>query len=105
MSLAKLKDIIAQNPFATDSDKEKTFLHVTFLTSKPGAYDRNALEDKKLDGEEIVVTDDAVYLYCPKGYGKTKLNNNFLESKLKVRATTRNWKTTHELLKIAQQTL
>lgn len=104
LSLAKLKDIIQHNPFVADSDKNITFLHVTFLSSKPDKIDRNAIEDKKLSGEEIAITDDAVYLYCPNGYGKTKLSNNFLETKLKVRATTRNWKTTNELLKIALQT-
>ena len=41
-------------------------------------------------------------LYCPNGYGKTKLNNNYLESRLNVIATTRNWKTTNELFKIAR---
>ena len=35
------------------------------------------------------------------GSAQTKLNNNFLENKLKVKATTRNWKTTNELLKLA----
>ncbi len=42
--------------------------------------------------EQLKVEGREVYLYCPNGYGKTKLNNNFLEKKLKVFATTRNWK-------------
>jgi uncharacterized protein (DUF1697 family) len=33
------------------------------------------------------------YLYCPNGYGRTKLNNTFFEKKLGVGATTRNWRT------------
>jgi uncharacterized protein (DUF1697 family) len=43
-----------------------------------------------------------VYLHCPKGYGNTKLNNTFFENKLKVTATTRNWKTSNELVKIME---
>ena len=62
----------------------------------------NAIEEKKQDNENIVFSEYAVYLYCPNGYGNTKLNNNFIETKLKVRATTRNWKTTLELLKITK---
>lgn len=104
MTIDRLKNIIDNNPFVTDSNKEKAFLHVTFLSSKPGKFDPNAIEEKKSNGEEFFFTDNAVYLYCPNGYGKTKLNNTFLETKLKVPATTRNWKTTHELLKIALQT-
>ena len=45
----------------------------------------------------------AVYLYLPNGYGGTKLTNSLFENKLKVMATTRNWKTTKELLKLATQ--
>ena len=104
LSIDNLKQIIDSNPFLKDSDKDTTFLHVTFLSSKPQKFDFNTIEDKKLSGEEISIADNAVYLYCPNGYGKSKLSNSFLETKLKVGATTRNWKTTNELLKIAQQT-
>lgn len=97
----KLKQVIDNNPFVNDMGKYPVFLHVTFLSAKPGKYDSNAIEAKKQDGEEISFTNEAVYLYCPNGYGRTKLNNNFLESRLKVSASTRNWKTVNELLKIA----
>ena len=86
-----LETIIEGNPFAKDPLKDNAFLHVTFLADTPLCVD-----------EEIEFTSNAVYLYCPNGYGKTKLNNNFLESRLKVKATTRNWKTTNELLKLAR---
>ena len=110
LTVEKLKDIIENNPFTKELNREQTFLHVTFLSSKPDhndlktICDSKIIEDKKQDGEEIIFSDNAVYLYCPNGYGNTKLTNNFLEAKLKVGATTRNWKTTNELLRIAQQT-
>lgn len=100
LTLEKLKQIIDNNPF---KDKEVPFLHVTFLSSKPEIIDFKVIEEKKQNGEEIYFSENAIYLYCPNGYGKTKLTNNFLETKLKVIATTRNWKTTNELLKIAKQ--
>ena len=43
---------------------------------------------------KIKVIERVVYLYCPEGYGKTRLSNTFFEKRLKVRATTRNWRTT-----------
>ena len=42
-----------------------------------------------------------IYLYCPNGYGRTKLSNSAIEKKLSVGATTRNWKTTKTLLAMA----
>lgn len=105
LTLSKLKQIIDKNPFLKDLSKDIAYLHVTFLSSKPDHYDHKIIESKKQNEEEISFSDNAVYLYCPNGYGRTKLNNNFLEAKLKVGATTRNWKTTTELLRIAQETI
>lgn len=95
-----LETIVANNPFAKDSHKDIAFLHVTFLAEVPSGFDKESIIEKKHSDEEIEFAEKAVYLYCPNGYGKTKLNNNFIESKLKVQATTRNWKTTTELLKL-----
>ncbi len=100
LTIDKLKQVIDNNPFLK---KDPAFLHVTFLATKPEPFDRKIIEDKKLNGEEISFSDNAVYLFCPNGYGVSKLSNSFLESKLKVTATTRNWKSTNEILKIAQQ--
>lgn len=102
-ALDHLKHVIKNNPFLNNPAFDHTFLHVTFLASKPNNYDVLAIENKIQDEEAIRFFGNAVYLYCPNGYGKTKLTNNLLEAKLKVVATTRNWKTTKELLKIAQQ--
>lgn len=98
---AKLRETISNNPFINQSDKDIAYMHITFLGSIPENFDIKSIESKKLEGEEIVVSKDMVYLYCPNGYGKTKLTNNFFENKLKLSATTRNWETTNELLKLA----
>jgi len=96
-----LETIIDNNPFSKDKLKESSFLHVTFLAENPKQFDLESILSKKQPNEEIEFTNNAIYLYCPNGYGKTKLNNNFLETKLKVKATTRNWKTTNEILKLS----
>lgn len=100
----QLEQIIRDNPLL-DESKDPAFMHVTFLSSTPQTSDSDAIEAKRSDGEEFSVAENAVYLYCPNGYGKTKLNNTFLEAKLKVSATTRSWKTTNQLLNMAQQNI
>lgn len=102
LSVEKLKQVINHNPFLNDPDKIPDFFHLTFLSDKPEESDYSVIEAKKQSGEEIIFSKDAVYLYCPEGYGKTKLTNSFLETRLKVCATTRNWKTVNELLQIGQ---
>jgi len=98
----KLERIIEANSFNDDPGKVKSYLHVTFLQTKPENYNKESVLVKKAEKEEIVFTDEAVYLYCPNGYGKSKLNNNLFENKLKVTATTRNWKTTLKMFELAQ---
>lgn len=101
LTLDTLKEIIANNPFV--STKDNAYLHVTFLAEEPKQYDQQILIDKAQADEEFLYSKSAINLYCPNGYGQTKLTNTFIENKLKVTATTRNWKTTNELLKIAMQ--
>ena len=103
LDTVELKEIIEKNPFTSDKTKEISHLHVTFLSSKTELIDNGLFYQKKAPGEEFAITEKAVYLYCPKGYGQTKLTNAFFESKLKVGATTRNWKTTLELFRIAEK--
>lgn len=102
LTMSMLKQVIDNNPLQNNQNIDTAFLYVTFLNSLPHHSDHKLIEAKKQNGEEISLSDNAVYLYCPNGYGRTKLTNNFLESRLKVGATTRNWKTTTELFKIAQ---
>ena len=101
LTTKKLQQVIDNNPFPKENTKEISALYVTFLSDKPESKNEMAILNHKTEAEEIVFTEVAVYLYCPKGYGRTKLNNNFLENKLKVQATTRNWKTTLKLLEMA----
>lgn len=94
----ELMHIIQNNPFLKDKEKMPNFLHVTFLSSEVKLIDIEEITSKKQENEAIEFHEKAIYLFCPNGYGNTKLNNNFLERKLGVTATTRNWKTTLKLL-------
>jgi uncharacterized protein (DUF1697 family) len=105
MTPEKLKHIIDYNPFLKETEKDQNYFHISFLSSIPENYYPGMFTDKKLAGEEIVFNGKTVYLYCPNGYGRTKLTNNLLETKLKVGATTRNWKTANMLLKMAEKTI
>jgi uncharacterized protein (DUF1697 family) len=45
------------------------------------------------DADQFDVRNREVYLYCPNGYGRTKLSNTAIKKLLSVEATTKNWKT------------
>lgn len=96
--------IMDENPFLQDSLKEEKYMHVSFLGETPADFKEKELRSKLRQEEGIEFGPQAVYRYCPNGYGKTKLTNSVLENKLKVKATTRNWRTTSKLLQLAKQT-
>ena len=88
-----LNEIIRNNPFLSDNKKSTDFLHVTFLDKVPEVMNLNKISNLAFSPDEFIAIGKTIYLYCPNGYGKTKLNNTFFEKKLGVNATTRNWKT------------
>jgi len=98
----ELNAVLMNNPFLKKKDVDVTKLHVTFLSQIPEPQFVSILKDVSFPLDQFFLAKDTVYLYCPGGYGDTKLSNNFFENKLKVNATTRNWKTINELSKIAE---
>jgi uncharacterized protein (DUF1697 family) len=94
--------ISENNPFIKERKENTDKLHVTFLSEVPSSQTAGKLNIADYLPDEFIIQGRAVYLCCPNGYGRTKLNNNFFESKLKVTATTRNWKTVLELVKLAR---
>jgi uncharacterized protein (DUF1697 family) len=100
-SAKELKDIIKRNPFVKEPEIDQSKLHVTLLSDDPPRNALGALEPLASGAEQVRIAGRAVYLYCPNGYGKTKLTNTAIEKKLSCRATTRNWATTNKLLEMA----
>ena len=98
----ELETIISRNPFAREHQKETERLYVTFLAKIPDDRLASDLDMKKDAKEKFTIKGKEIYLYCPNGYGRTKLNNTTFERKLKLIATTRNWKTTTTLLEMAK---
>lgn len=90
------------NPFLNSQDEDITKLCVTFLSDSPNLEDVPKIEEiKSKSDDEFFIKDRLVYLKCPNGFGRTKLTNNLFERKLKVDATTRNWKTITKLIALS----
>ena len=93
----ELAKVVKANPFA-DGTRDETKMHVTFLSDEPAADRVPRLDRLPASGEEFAVAGREVYLYCPNGYGRTKLNNANLERGLGVAGTTRTWRVVNTLL-------
>jgi len=98
----ELGEIVKRNPFLNDAAIDRSRLHVTFLSGVPPKTALELLQPLAVPSEQLRVIGREIYLYCPDGYGKSKLSNVAIEKRLAVRATTRNWATTNALLTMAQ---
>jgi uncharacterized protein (DUF1697 family) len=87
---------IANNPYPTENHKIVSF---TFLNEVPT---EKMIEVNITNDDVYTIVNDMVYMYCPDGFGSTKLTNNLFEKKLKVTATSRNLRTTLKLLELAK---
>ena len=92
--------VIKNHPF---KEEEPVRVLVTFLYQHPEQSkldDLSRYEDKV---DKFAIGEQEIFLFCPGGYGKTKLSNTFFEKKLSVIATTRNWKTVNALYQMASE--
>ena len=100
--VSELKSILALNPLITDFEEDISKFHVTFLSKLPESQYLQGIISGSYLPDKCIIIGRTIYLVCPNGYGKTKLNNNFFENKLKVSATTRNLRTLMELVKLCE---
>ncbi len=99
----ELRAVLDGNPFRGGRNRadDKT-LHVTFLATPPSSSLVHQLDEDAFTPDEFRVVGREVYVRCPTGYGRTKINNVWFERKLKVPATTRNWTTVAKLAELAE---
>ena len=94
-TISELKKTIERLPYSLEQGKS---IYFTFLDRVPAEKD---IVIHAYDSDEYKLMGDVVYLSCLGGYGNSKLTNNVFEKKLKVTATTRNYRTTMKLLELA----
>jgi len=88
----EIEYVIKNNPFIKKK-KATEKLYATFLADIPSAENIKKLKTRDYSPEEYIIDGKYIYLFFPVGAGKAKLNNNLFENKLKLAATSRNWKT------------
>jgi uncharacterized protein (DUF1697 family) len=75
--------------------------HVTFLATAPSPAALDALALPPSGRDELVIDGREVYVHTPDGYAETKYTGTFLERRLGVVSTTRNWNTVTKLCALA----
>ena len=97
----ELAHVVEANPLrevATDPAR----LLVAFLSRRPDPESVAELEPAAFEPDEFRVRGREIYLWCPNGVRRTKLTNAFLERRLDVSGTVRNWNTVAKMARWAE---
>jgi uncharacterized protein (DUF1697 family) len=100
-TIEEFRRLYADNPFLGEEKFDPSRMAVVFLHD--GVTEIQAEKVKGVDypPDKFIINGREIFIFCPNGFGKTKLYTNFFENKMKVTGTARNWKTVETLLKIA----
>lgn len=95
-----LQACFQNNPFLNEKNVDAKKLYVTFVSKE---LTPNAIHDLKMSQikpDEAAIDSSRIYIKYAIGAGKTRLDQKYIEKKLNVTATMRNWNTVTKLLEM-----
>jgi uncharacterized protein (DUF1697 family) len=97
----ELERVTRANPFLGPK-VDLAALHVAFLADEPSRAHAAALDPERSPPDRFALVGREIYLHCPGGMARTKLTNQYFDSKLATTSTMRNWNTVLKLLELSQ---
>ena len=98
-SIPEINEIISNNPYIGQFDNDKD-VHVFFLGSEPTVEQKTQLQEKTNENEFITITDRTIYYMLRISILDSALGKGFLDRKLKIVNTARNWRTVQKLAEL-----
>jgi len=100
-TIEEFNGLYADNPFLGEEKFDPSRMAVVFLHDEVTEIQAEKVRDVDYPPDKFKIRGREIFIFCPNGFGKTKLYTNFFENKMKVIGTARNWKTVETLLKMA----
>jgi uncharacterized protein (DUF1697 family) len=88
------------NPFLKQKDVDTKKLYVAFISKELSSSAINELKISQFKPDEAVIDGNRIFIKYHIGAGKTRLDQKYIEKKLNVTATIRNWNTVTKLLEM-----
>jgi uncharacterized protein (DUF1697 family) len=98
----QLANVIRNNPFLKAGVAEQE-LHVLFLGDLPAPRAVQSLDPDRSPPDEFRIAGREIYLRLPNGVGRSKLNNQYFDSRLGTISTGRNWRTVTKLFELMSE--
>ena len=99
----ELSDLFSSNPFLKETNFDPSKMAVLFLHDEPTDVQIKKVASVDYPPDKFRIIGREIFIYCPNGFGRTKLYTNFFEKKMGVMGTARNWKTITTILGIAKE--
>lgn len=99
----ELNALLSVNPFLNEKDFNPAKMAVIFLHETPSDIQIDKVSNINYPPDKFQITGSEIFIFCPNGFGKTKLYTNFFERRMGVTGTARNWKTITSILQIAEK--
>ena len=93
---AELAGVVGASPLPDGPENPSRFF-VAFLSAAPDPQVVKEIEAQAFGPDQIWISGPEAYLWCPGGAADTKLTHSFIEKRLGVTATARNWNTVTKL--------
>ena len=93
---------LLQNPYVAQTDTGSLQPYVGFLSNVPEQTLQAEFEKLDFSPDSFRISGKLMY-FIFQNAGKTKLSHTFVEKKLKVKATLRNWKTINKLHELSKK--
>ncbi|MFC6096079.1 DUF1697 domain-containing protein [Flavobacterium qiangtangense] len=91
------------NPYLKEKDIDTKKLYVAFVSTTLKTDNINDLKISQFKPDEASIDGNKIYIKYAVGAGKTRFDQKYIEKKLNVTATIRNWNTVTQLLKIYEE--
>jgi uncharacterized protein (DUF1697 family) len=98
-----LEHCFKNNPFLKEKDVDTKKLYVAFVSSELKKDSIHELKVSQFKPDEASVDHRRIYIKYAVGAGKTRLDQKYIEKKLNVTATIRNWNTVSHLLELYKE--
>jgi uncharacterized protein (DUF1697 family) len=98
-----LETCFRNNPFLKEKDVDIKKLYVAFVSMQLRSDCINDLKMSQVKPDEAHIDENRIYIKYAVGAGKTRLDQKYIEKKLNVISTIRNWNTVTQLLKMYEE--
>jgi uncharacterized protein (DUF1697 family) len=95
-----LEACFKNNPYLKEKDVDTKKLYVAFISKELATGALNDLKMSQVKPDEASIDANRIFIKYDVGAGKTRFDQKYIEKKLNVTATMRNWNTVTKLLEM-----